>query len=73
MGTTLEAMLWDGQRFATAHIGDSRAYLLRDGELTQISSDHTFVQSLVDEGKLTAGRGARSPAPLAAAAGAARP
>ena len=34
MGTTLEAMLWDGERFATAHIGDSRAYLLRDGELT---------------------------------------
>ena len=53
MGTTLEAMLWDGQRFATAHIGDSRAYRLRDGVLTQISSDHTFVQSLVDEGKLT--------------------
>ena len=53
MGTTLEVMLWDGQRFATAHIGDSRAYRLRDGELTQISSDHTFVQSLVDEGKLT--------------------
>ena len=53
MGTTLEAMLWDGHRFATAHIGDSRAYLLRDGKLTQISADHTFVQSLVDEGKLT--------------------
>ena len=53
MGTTLEAMLWDGQRFATAHIGDSRAYRLRGGVLTQISSDHTFVQSLVDEGKLT--------------------
>ncbi len=53
MGTTLEAMLWDGQRFATAHIGDSRAYRLRDGALTQLSSDHTFVQSLVDEGKLT--------------------
>ena len=53
MGTTVEAMLWDGQRFATAHIGDSRAYLLRDGQLTQISRDHTFVQSLVDEGKLT--------------------
>ncbi len=53
MGTTLEAMLWDGQRFATAHIGDSRSYLYRDGTLTQISSDHTFVQSLVDEGKLS--------------------
>lgn len=53
MGTTLEAMLWNGKRFATAHIGDSRAYLMRDGELEQISTDHTFVQSLVEEGKLT--------------------
>ncbi len=53
MGTTLEAMLWDGERFATAHIGDSRSYRWRDGTLTQISTDHTFVQSLVDEGKLT--------------------
>ncbi|WP_375001337.1 PP2C family protein-serine/threonine phosphatase [Aeromicrobium sp. CTD01-1L150] len=53
MGTTLEAMLWDGERFATAHIGDSRSYLLRDGELRQISTDHTFVQSLVEEGKIT--------------------
>lgn len=54
MGTTLEAMLWDGEKFATAHIGDSRAYRLRDGELTQLSRDHTFVQSLVDDGRLTA-------------------
>lgn len=54
MGTTLEAMLWTGERFVTAHIGDSRAYRLRDGELSQLSRDHTFVQSLVDEGKLTA-------------------
>lgn len=53
MGTTLEAMLWDGAKFATAHIGDSRAYRLRDGELTQLHKDHTFVQSLVDEGRLT--------------------
>ncbi|WP_019144133.1 PP2C family protein-serine/threonine phosphatase [Aeromicrobium massiliense] len=53
MGTTLEALLWDGQRFAWAHIGDSRAYRLRDGVLEQISDDHTFVQSLVDEGRLT--------------------
>ncbi|HUQ00710.1 MAG TPA: protein phosphatase 2C domain-containing protein [Aeromicrobium sp.] len=53
MGTTLEAMLWTGEHFVTAHIGDSRAYRLRDGELTQLSHDHTFVQSLVDEGKLT--------------------
>ncbi len=53
MGTTLEALLWDGHRFAWAHIGDSRAYRLRDGVLEQISDDHTFVQSLVDEGRLT--------------------
>jgi protein phosphatase len=53
MGTTLDAMLWDGTQFATAHIGDSRAYRLRDGELTQLSKDHTFVQSLVDEGRIT--------------------
>jgi serine/threonine protein phosphatase PrpC len=53
MGTTLEAMLWTGEHFVTAHIGDSRAYRLREGELTQLSHDHTFVQSLVDEGKLT--------------------
>lgn len=53
MGTTLEAMFWTGENFVTAHIGDSRAYRLRDGELTQLSQDHTFVQSLVDEGKLT--------------------
>ena len=53
MGTTLEAMLWTGEHFVTAHIGDSRAYRLRDGKLSQLSRDHTFVQSLVDEGKLT--------------------
>ncbi|MFL6088807.1 MAG: PP2C family protein-serine/threonine phosphatase [Aeromicrobium sp.] len=53
MGTTLEAMLWTGEHFITAHIGDSRAYRLRDGEFAQLSHDHTFVQSLVDEGKLT--------------------
>jgi len=54
MGTTLEAMLWTGEHFVTAHIGDSRSYRLRDGEFTQLSHDHSFVQSLVDEGKLTA-------------------
>lgn len=53
MGTTLDALLWDGKKFAMAHIGDSRAYRLRDGVLTQISDDHTFVQSLVDEGRLS--------------------
>lgn len=53
MGTTLEAMVWDGEKLAWAHIGDSRVYRLRDGRLTQISTDHTFVQSLVDEGRIT--------------------
>ncbi|MCP2169794.1 MerR family transcriptional regulator [Goodfellowiella coeruleoviolacea] len=52
-GTTLTAMLWSGSQYALLHVGDSRAYLLRGGELTQITHDHTFVQSLVDEGKLT--------------------
>jgi serine/threonine protein phosphatase PrpC len=54
MGTTLTAMLWSGQRLALAHIGDSRAYLLRDGALHRLTKDHTLVQSLVDEGRLTA-------------------
>jgi serine/threonine protein phosphatase PrpC len=53
MGTTLEIMLFDGEKFAVAHLGDSRAYRLRDGVLTQISDDHTFVQSLVDEGRIS--------------------
>jgi|HubBroStandDraft_1064217.scaffolds.fasta_scaffold07309_3 serine/threonine protein phosphatase PrpC len=53
MGTTLTAMLWSSDEVALCHIGDSRAYLLRDGELTQVTHDHTLVQSLVDEGTLT--------------------
>ena len=53
MGTTVTALLRTGSRFALAHIGDSRAYLLRDGELAQITRDHTFVQDLVDSGRLT--------------------
>ncbi len=53
MGTTLTALLWTGEALALAHIGDSRAYLLRGGELRQITHDHTFVQSLVDEGRIT--------------------
>lgn len=53
MGTTITALLRTGGRLALAHIGDSRAYLLRDGELIQITRDHTFVQTLVDEGRLT--------------------
>jgi len=51
--TTLTAMLWSGSRLGLVHIGDTRAYLLRDGELFQITHDHTWVQSLVDEGRLS--------------------
>ncbi len=53
MGTTLTALLWTGQRLGLVHVGDSRAYLLRDGALTQITQDHTWVQRLVDEGRIT--------------------
>ncbi|TPQ15533.1 MerR family transcriptional regulator [Streptomyces sporangiiformans] len=52
-GTTLTAMLWTGSQLALVHIGDSRAYLLRAGELFQITHDHTMVQSMLDEGRLT--------------------
>jgi protein phosphatase len=53
MGTTLTAMLWSGGRVALCHIGDSRAYLLRDREFRQITHDHTLVQTLVDEGRIS--------------------
>ncbi|HEX6520987.1 MAG TPA: PP2C family serine/threonine-protein phosphatase [Streptosporangiaceae bacterium] len=53
MGTTLTAVLWSDGHAAVCHIGDSRGYLLRDGELYQITHDHTLVQSLVDEGRIT--------------------
>ncbi|MFG2853467.1 MerR family transcriptional regulator [Streptomyces mirabilis] len=52
-GTTLTAMVWTGSQLGLVHIGDSRAYLLRDGELFRITHDHTMVQSMVDEGRLT--------------------
>ena len=52
-GSTVTAILSDGERFALAHLGDSRAYRMRDGVLTQLSHDHTFVQSLVDEGRIS--------------------
>lgn len=53
MGTTLTALLWTGARLGLVHVGDSRAYLLRDGQLSQITQDHTWVQRLVDEGRIT--------------------
>lgn len=53
MGTTVSAIVRVGDYVALAHIGDSRIYLWRDGELSQISTDHTFVQRLVDTGRIT--------------------
>ncbi|MFC9627186.1 protein phosphatase 2C domain-containing protein [Streptomyces sp. NPDC056930] len=61
VGTTLTAMLWTGSQLALVHIGDSRVYLLRDGELFQITHDHTMVQSMVDEGRLTPEEAASHP------------
>ncbi len=54
LGTTVVAMLRSGSTAAMVHIGDSRAYLLRDGALHQVTKDHTFVQHLVDIGQITA-------------------
>src|ERR1044071_5904084 len=53
MGTTLTAILFAGSRLGLVHVGDSRAYQLRDGVLSQITKDDTFVQSLIDEGRIT--------------------
>ncbi|MGY2702932.1 MULTISPECIES: PP2C family protein-serine/threonine phosphatase [unclassified Nocardioides] len=55
MATTLTVLVCDGERVALGHVGDSRAYLFRDGELTQLSRDHTYVQGLVDSGRLEPG------------------
>ena len=52
-GTTLTAMLWSGSQLAMVHVGDTRAYLLRAGELFQITHDHSVVQALLDGGKIT--------------------
>jgi protein phosphatase len=53
MGTTLIAILRSNNKLVIAHIGDSRAFLARDGKLSQITRDHSYVQSLVDEGRIT--------------------
>lgn len=53
MGTTFSGFITVGDQLALAHIGDSRLYLLRDGKITQVTKDHTFVQRLVDSGRIT--------------------
>lgn len=53
MGTTITGLYWLGGRIAVVHVGDSRAYLFRDNELTQLTHDHTYVQTLVDSGRIT--------------------
>ncbi|WP_394614711.1 PP2C family protein-serine/threonine phosphatase [Lentzea sp. JNUCC 0626] len=61
MGTTLTAILFAGNRLGLVHIGDSRAYLLREGSFAQITHDDTFVQSLIDEGRITPDEAATHP------------
>jgi PPM family protein phosphatase len=51
--TTATVALFDGERLAMGHVGDSRAYLYRASEISQLTSDHTFVQSLIDEGRIS--------------------
>ncbi|QTR05799.1 serine/threonine-protein phosphatase [Saccharothrix algeriensis] len=61
MGTTLTAVLFAGSRLGMVHIGDSRAYMARNGAFTQITHDDTFVQSLIDEGRITEEEAATHP------------
>lgn len=53
LGTTVSSILRVGDKVVVAHIGDSRVYLLRDGKLSQVTIDHTFVQRLIDSGRIT--------------------
>jgi len=61
MGTTVTGAMFDGTELGLAHIGDSRAYLLRDGRLERLTHDHSWVQSLVDEGKINENEAAVHP------------
>ncbi|WP_042386408.1 MerR family transcriptional regulator [Streptacidiphilus melanogenes] len=60
-GTTLTALVWSGTELVLAHVGDSRAYLLRGGELLRLTTDHSHVRTLVDEGRLTEEEAAAHP------------
>ena len=51
--TTATIAVFTGEKLAVGHLGDSRAYLYRDGEIRQLTTDHTFVQTLIDEGRIT--------------------
>lgn len=61
MGTTLTSAMLDDDHVAIAHVGDSRAYLLRDGELTRLTQDHSLVEELLQRGKLTEEEAAEHP------------
>jgi PPM family protein phosphatase len=61
MGTTVTGAMFDGTQLGLAHIGDSRAYLLRDRHLERLTHDHTWVQSLVDDGKISESEAALHP------------
>lgn len=61
MGTTVTGVLFDGSQFGLAHIGDSRAYLMHDSRLERLTHDHSWVQSLVDDGKINASDAAVHP------------
>jgi protein phosphatase len=61
MGTTLTAACLDGDELAVAHVGDSRAYIFRDGKLRRLTQDHTLVNALLEQGKLTEEQAAEHP------------
>jgi protein phosphatase len=61
MGTTVTGIYWTGDRLAIVHVGDSRAYMLRNGELSQLTHDHTYVQTLVDAGQISEEEAAHHP------------
>jgi PPM family protein phosphatase len=61
MGTTLTVLMVEGEKAHVAHVGDSRAYLLRDGSLKQLTEDHTLVQRMVAEGRISPEEAGRHP------------